>query len=1260
MPLNGNFGLGLSFGVDDRRVVRSQRQMSQNVRGLRSDVLSLGSAFSVPKDAAVNGFKIIGSTIESVTDKAMRFASTIGGAVTKGLDGLKQGAAGAFETVKNLNSGLNLTTSLEAEIQSQSIAAKKSLVNFGVMGKDLNKMGQQAVAIAQSQKLSAEDAAAAVHGWKDAQAELRAVGIKSATDFAKLSAQTGISSGIFRDNLLTMRKEFNFSDSELKSVTESMLSFGQASGDVAGNLNTLPQVIDLIRGRARGMGVELNSAELADFASQVGVLGKGFFSFNQNAEKSREMALAITTSMVESRNKFADMFTGVETELPSLLQEVGISFQDMGLSMDSLKQGPAEFVQSMAKVVTTARKMGKGGDLDKTLSFVEGRLGQAFGPEQAQMLVSYFRNADTASLALAAGAKGAASSLGDIAKTYNAGFTLQEAFEKTKDSFIMNFRAISKREAGMFVKDTGKEFKKFTGQLKGIVAEGGPLGALVEKMSLVHQIGALGLLPTELRPVASVMSTFAEAAQPAVEALHNFGINVSDVFSVSGLLKASILGASTWFAALKMQGKSTEEALTEMWDRAKDTAQGFWKGLTGAIDPKKGSSHVRDIAYMIGDGVKSAWKIASNIIVTEVWPRIVDFGAGAWDQVIGAVDPAKDPSGAYGVGAAFGEGVKIAVGWLLEQGEKLWEGVKEIAKGFWGGLTGSITATDGTGVGKSIGEAIGTAMKDALKSAAGAVANFVQENPKVSAMLALASGNPLGLAAAGGIFAADFINSATGRVSGNQKAIADKAMEEAQKKAQFDDKKVTSSLRATLGGAGYELDKDATRDSIANNKAGAIVAAIKAQEEALQREIIQFTQGGNAAMAAESTQKLTDLYDLSQRFQDVVTATSMQYKESNLNALNRIQEAMEMGELDRILAEVGMRNIDKVTETRVTNMQKGFERITNFAMSFWDKDVAASEAARAEVLANGIHMTRSVSLVGETTVTATRDTLDTMANLTTGTMLKITDEQKKVITGFTEGLFASLTSWKTALPMIGNEVVKLGEKVLPSLFGKKDGKKGVGAGAKDTTKSLGFAAIDQSDKKALQGNVDLIRKSVGEAAKNLDGPVRKTVEEVFAIAFQKAYIKVDKDTKTFTDHSLESFKSFGDSIKTIFRNTWTDVLGVVGGSIEAMQLDVDSAITKVSLLQSLSASAITASDMETTTLPPPIEMQLEDAGDMQMAMLEATHNPNWYEYGAKKQTEEIKSILATIALRLEGPKGARSASSTQKEAIQPKPKGKGK
>ena len=166
---------------------------------------------------------------------------------------------------------------------------------------------------------------------------------------------------------------------------------------------------------------------------------------------------------------------------------------------------------------------------------------------------------------------------------------------------------------------------------------------------------------------------------------------------------------------------------------------------------------------------------------------MVLFGTGLWDKLAGIVDPTQDPEGAYGVGSAFGTGIQIAVGWVIEQGAKIWGGLKEVMKGFWNGLTGENAVEGATGAGEKIGAKIGTVVKEGLKAAAVAVENFVTENPRVAAMLALATGTPLGVAAAGGILAAAFINTATGKVSDAQKATADAAIEAAKKASKYDE-----------------------------------------------------------------------------------------------------------------------------------------------------------------------------------------------------------------------------------------------------------------------------------------------------------------------------------------------------------------------------------------------------------------------------------------------------------------------------------------
>ena len=74
-----------------------------------------------------------------------------------------------------------------------------------------------------------------------------------------------------------------------------------------------------------------------------------------------------------------------------------------------------------------------------------------------------------------------------------------------------------------FVKQTGVAFDHFNAKAKALVKEGGPLGMMVEKMSLISSIGAKALLPEALRPMAQIFGHLSPMVFQAVSAFGALG-----------------------------------------------------------------------------------------------------------------------------------------------------------------------------------------------------------------------------------------------------------------------------------------------------------------------------------------------------------------------------------------------------------------------------------------------------------------------------------------------------------------------------------------------------------------------------------------------------------------------------------------------------------------------------------------------------------------------------------------------------------------
>ena len=198
------------------------------------------------------------------------------------------------KSLDGLHSGLNLTTSLEGQMQSLSEESRKMGANMGYTGKELNKFSQRAANMAHSLNIGADEATLAIRAFDEAEDELRAMGFTSAQSVARFTAGYGVNSDLLRNSTMQMTREFGFTGEQIKSTMSAIVAMGQATGDVSGAMEGLPQIMEQTRQRAAMMGQEMNPEELADMAIQSQALAAGLFQLDQDSDKAREAPMIVT------------------------------------------------------------------------------------------------------------------------------------------------------------------------------------------------------------------------------------------------------------------------------------------------------------------------------------------------------------------------------------------------------------------------------------------------------------------------------------------------------------------------------------------------------------------------------------------------------------------------------------------------------------------------------------------------------------------------------------------------------------------------------------------------------------------------------------------------------------------------------------------------------------------------------------------------------------------------------------------------------
>lgn len=494
--------------------------------------------------------------------------------------------------------GMNLTTSFEATMVASAKSARQMGANFGYTGKVLSKFTSKAAGMSIALNIGAEEAALSLRAWTESADELGAMGFKSAKEVAKFSSAFGVSADLLRNSGRRMRKEFKMGDEQINQLIGSWTKMGQETGDVGKALNEMPQLLDQLSRSASTMGQKLDPQELADYGAGMAALAAGFFQVYEDADKAREAAFTISETMISAKEDFHSMFAGTKDDISGFHKALGIATGDIGKAFKTMTQGPDQFIAGVAGMVQQAKRADK--DID--FRMLRGQLESVFGADKAAQLVNFFRVADDSILGMMKDVKKAPADLGKMAKEgFRSGRTLAESFELTKDRFIVSFRAISRTHAREFVKETGKEFGKFTKRLKELSAKGGPMGMLVDKMSEMHQLGALALIPKTLRPMATVFGEMASQLTPAATAMGALGFRLKMLANPFLLVAAAAGGLYALFRSNKKTIENASTAYAQQEKTLKKLNKSLSRRRKGTLAYQKVAEKIEELETRMAD-----------------------------------------------------------------------------------------------------------------------------------------------------------------------------------------------------------------------------------------------------------------------------------------------------------------------------------------------------------------------------------------------------------------------------------------------------------------------------------------------------------------------------------------------------------------------------------------------------------------------------------------------------------------------------------
>lgn len=482
-------------------------------------------------------------------------AAEAAGGMVEAVTGLPRRAGDAIHRIAN--EGVNLTNSLEAEALGLSTTARAVGVNMGYVGQELNRFVGQSTSMAMSLNIGADEAARAIRAWDESAETLGATGLNSAQDVARFTAALGVNADMLRNSTLEMQN-LGASEDQIHLITSAIAQMGQETGDLSGALNELPQIMQILeRRRALGDSPE----QMVAFATDTAAAARGLFAFTQDSERARSMAAELAGTVTDSREAFQNMFAGAEDQLPQLVTELSITSGEVEESFRLMQGGPGGLIEGMGQLVQSTRE--SGGDVGQLMEFMRGRLQQVFGNDMTATLINFWGTMDSETVAAMGSIRNASVDLGDLAQqAHRTGRTMDEVLERMRGAFQVTIRSFARSDSREFLQNTRESLRDLSAAAREAHRAQGPVSDFMSLISRSGQLGALALMPAELRGSAVAADELRGQIMPLINAFSSWGGVLDTVLGYVSIFTTDVI--SSWGQITRASRRAGGETVDSM------------------------------------------------------------------------------------------------------------------------------------------------------------------------------------------------------------------------------------------------------------------------------------------------------------------------------------------------------------------------------------------------------------------------------------------------------------------------------------------------------------------------------------------------------------------------------------------------------------------------------------------------------------------------------------------------------------------------
>lgn len=619
-----------------------------------------------------------------------------------------------------VSDGGQLTTSLEAQAAAYNKTARTIATSMSGSAADVRRYTSQMTGMAIGLNVDVTAVGQAFAAVQRTTGDVAQLGFRDMQSLVKATQVVGVSADDLVGMMQNLQVSWGMSTEGAKGLLDEVTAIGQSMGFGVGAVQNMQRTV---------AAMDESFAQFAQNAPEqtrrlilsTTALQGAFVRMGMGEEAAGTAATDLLKKLTSERAGFERMFTGLESELPALSQQFGITTGDISQAFSLLREDPLQFAISMRQM--TKRVEESGGDASFFMTRMSQVMSDHLGPSFAWLAKGAIDPAMGSLEQLAAqiaGPGGIAGSGGAFDKMVRNGFstgrTLQETMDLMRENFVLRLRSMNKEAVQKFVRNTGTAFRDWGDKITALAKEDGPLGALARKMILVQQVGAKGLLPTALQPMAEVFGQLLQMAGPFVGMLGVMGVRFGFLASPLGLVLGGIgglavamrtltshnveadeavvrlrnnlsteekalrrlrKGTSTYIAQeQKVEGirRQIEEARSKAREGAASQAREQIRGFFKSIKEK-----IPVIVGVVSTAVQEIWTMLKEFFREvdwgEVLQSVVSLGKAVWNflsDVFGSIDWGK-------VFSTIGKGIKAALpvigDFFVDLGEGLWEGV---------------------------------------------------------------------------------------------------------------------------------------------------------------------------------------------------------------------------------------------------------------------------------------------------------------------------------------------------------------------------------------------------------------------------------------------------------------------------------------------------------------------------------------------------------------------------------------------------------